>query len=78
MRKLRQQIELGDAVQAKLLAHSLKGSAATVSATGLFETSVQIQKALADGNFASAQKLLIQMEEEFVQFKKTLNEYGWV
>jgi HPt (histidine-containing phosphotransfer) domain-containing protein len=78
LRKLRHQIELGDAVQAKLLAHTLKGAAATVSAPTVCEASIQMQKALADGNFARAQKLLTHTEEQFAQFKKTLNDYGWV
>ena len=78
LRKLAHQIERRDAIQAKLLAHTLKGAASTVSANGLCDSSKLMQIALADGNFARAQKLLIHMEEQFVQFKKTLNDYGWV
>jgi FOG: CheY-like receiver len=78
LRKLANQIERGDAIQAKLSAHTLKGAASTVSANGLCETSKQMQKALAEGNFARAQKLLTHLEEQFVQFKKTLTDCGWL
>jgi two-component system sensor histidine kinase/response regulator len=78
LRKLAHQIERGDAIQAKLLAHTLKGAASTVSANGLCDSAKEMQRVLADGNFARAQQLLDHMEEQFEQFKKTLNEYGWV
>ncbi len=76
--KLRHQIHTRDVVQAKLIAHTLKGAALTVSAVALAAACGQIHKILAEGNFASANELVGQLDMQFERFKHTLRELGWV
>jgi two-component system, sensor histidine kinase and response regulator len=78
LRKLRAQIEEGDAARASAQAHSLTGACATVSAPALREQSRQIQLAAAGGDLSLCAVLLGPLEEEFELFKAALNKIGWL
>ncbi|MFZ3266339.1 MAG: PAS domain S-box protein [Terriglobales bacterium] len=77
LRKLREQIETGDASHTRAQAHTLTGAAATVSAPALRALSRQILQAVTDGNLAAAVALLTPLEEQFELFKITLSQFGW-
>ncbi len=69
--------EAGDAKGAALQAHSLKGAAATVSATALRETSLQIEQAAVSGNLSSVAFLLAQLSQQLERLKVVLSQTGW-
>jgi HPt (histidine-containing phosphotransfer) domain-containing protein len=74
---LQSKLEAGDAEGAKLLAHSLKGAAATMSAKALTAISAEVQREAAAGKPAQALEMLPQLEQQFRLLKKALHEWGW-
>jgi CheY-like chemotaxis protein/HPt (histidine-containing phosphotransfer) domain-containing protein len=75
---LKNKLEQGDAPGAHMLAHSLKGAAATLSAEALRELCFEMQEAAAAKNLDLARALLPQLEEQFELLKHTLNQSGWM
>jgi PAS domain S-box-containing protein len=74
---LKSKLEAGDAEGVQLLAHSLKGAAATMSAEALRAVSAEVQKAAAGEKLAQAQEMVPQLEQQFRMLKKALQEWGW-
>jgi PAS domain S-box-containing protein len=77
MRKLRLQIEQGDASGATMQAHSILGASATASAPALRDLSRQVQRAAMEEDLPRAASLLENLEKEFERFKADLNMTGW-
>ena len=77
LQKLKQLIEQGNAKAASAQAHALKGAAATVSAPGLRELTIQIQQAVTDGELSRAAALLGPLDKEFGRLAATLSQSGW-
>jgi len=75
---LKIKLEAGDAECAKLLAHTIKGGAATMAADVLQAVCMEVQETVAVGELARASKLLPQMERQFELLKAALEEWGWV
>ncbi len=78
LRKLRQHIAARDAEAVRMLAHTLKGAAATVSAPGLAAVSLQMQEAASAQDFTRSAALLSSCEREFERFKVVLGHCGWM
>ena len=74
---MKSKLEAGDAEGVQLLAHSLKGAAATMSAEALRAVSAEVQKAAAGEKLAQAQEMVPQLEQQFRMLKKALQEWGW-
>jgi len=64
VRKIRQALAAGDAAGARQLAHVVRGVAAHVSATGVFETAPALEHALDDGATGSCEALLAGLDRE--------------
>jgi two-component system, sensor histidine kinase and response regulator len=77
LQKLKRLIEQGDAKGVSAQAHTLKGAAATISAPGLCELTIQIQRAATDGELSRAAALLASVDKEFGGLKATLSQSGW-
>jgi len=78
LRKLDQFVAGGDAQAARLLAHTLKGAAATVSAPPLASVILQIHEAAEARDLARAAVLLRSCEREFERFKAALGQCAWM
>ena len=76
--KLQKRLDEADAKGAHLQAHTLQGSAATVSAVGLRTIGQEMERAAADGQLDRFGKLLPQAVEEFERLKSTLRKDGWL
>ena len=78
MNNLRNRLAEADQPGARLLAHALKGSAATVSAGGLRAIAQQMERAAASGQLDRCGELLPRAAEEFERLKSTLERAGWL
>jgi CheY-like chemotaxis protein/HPt (histidine-containing phosphotransfer) domain-containing protein len=74
---LKSKIEAGEGEGARLLAHSFKGAAATLSAEALGAVSGEVQKALAGGKLNRALELMPQVERQLELLGGALREWGW-
>jgi PAS domain S-box-containing protein len=61
-----------------LQAHTLKGSAATVSAESLRATAIEMERAAVAGELDHVREFLPQAAKEFELFKRTLENTGWL
>jgi HPt (histidine-containing phosphotransfer) domain-containing protein len=61
-----------------LQAHTLKGSAATVSAGGLSAVALEMERAAGAGELEHFGELLPRTAEEFERLKTTLERAGWL
>jgi CheY-like chemotaxis protein/HPt (histidine-containing phosphotransfer) domain-containing protein len=75
---LRRRLDEADAPAARLQAHKLKGSAATVAAEGLHAIALAMERAGAAGQMDSCRGLLPGAVEEFERFKHAVERTGWV
>jgi CheY-like chemotaxis protein/HPt (histidine-containing phosphotransfer) domain-containing protein len=75
---LRQRLDEADATGARLQAHALKGAAATVAAEVLRSTALEMERAGAAGQLNLCGRLLPRAAREFEQYKRTLEQAGWV
>jgi len=75
---LRRSVEKRDAQGASLMAHTLKGAAATVAAESLRAACCELQDAAEAGNFNRASALLPKLEEAASLLTATATETGWV
>jgi HPt (histidine-containing phosphotransfer) domain-containing protein len=75
---LRQRLAEADQPGARLLAHALKGSSATVSAIAVSALCRQMEVAAADGKLDHCGELLAPLSEQFARFKSTLERAGWL
>ncbi len=78
LNNLRQRVHEADAAGARLQAHALKGSAATVSAGSLHSMAVKMERAAGAGELDHVSEFLPQAAEQFEGFKSTLEHTGWL
>jgi HPt (histidine-containing phosphotransfer) domain-containing protein len=78
LNNLRTRLAEKDGPGARLQAHALKGSAATVSAERLCATALEIERAGAAGQLDYCCKLMSHAVEEFERFKGAVEMAGWV
>ena len=78
LNNLRKRFDEADETGARLQAHTLKGSAATVSAVGLRAIGQEMERAAATGRLDRFGALLPRAVEEFERLKTTLEEAGWL
>jgi HPt (histidine-containing phosphotransfer) domain-containing protein len=76
-RNLKKKLEEGDAVGARLHAHTLKGAAATISADALHALCSDAQEAVVSGELSRALTLLPKMQEQFELLESALLKSGW-
>ena len=74
---MKKRLDAGDAQGARLLAHTLKGAAATVSAEVLRAIALAMERAAAAGECDHCGELLPRAIEEFERLKSTLERTGW-
>ncbi len=75
---LKSRLEAGDAEGARLLAHTLKGAAATVSAAALQALCRDLQEAASSGELSRAMVLLPQLEEQLGRLKDAIKQSTWM
>ena len=75
---LRKVLDGADTPGTRFQTHTMKGASATVSAEGLREVVVEIERAGNAGQWDLCGTLLPQAEEAFDHFKSTLEHTGWV
>jgi CheY-like chemotaxis protein len=78
LHELRKRLVEADAPGARLLAHALKGSAATVSAGSLHAIALQLEGAADAGRLDSFGELLPRVSQEFERLKSALEQAGWL
>jgi two-component system sensor histidine kinase/response regulator len=78
MNNLRKRFAEADGPGARLQAHALKGSAATVSASGLRAIATEMERAAGAGELDRFGELLPRAVEEFKRLKNTLERTGWI
>jgi HPt (histidine-containing phosphotransfer) domain-containing protein len=76
--ELRKRLVEADAPGARLLAHTLKGSAATVSAVSLHAIALQLERAADAGRLDRFGELLFRAAQEFERLKGALVRAGWL
>lgn len=74
--RLAQAVADGDAVHARLEAHSLKGSAQTLGAEALAGAGLDMEEAAKHGDLSRAPALLSRMEGELRRLRPSLEEYA--
>ena len=75
---LKKKLKEADLQGALMLAHSLKGAAATLSAEALRALCFEMQEAAASKNLNQALALLPKLEEQFKLLNATLKQLGWL
>jgi len=78
MSNLRERFAERDGPGARVQAHTLRGSAATVSAVALCDIALEMERAAAAGHLDGFGELLPRAAEEFERFKSALKEGGWL
>jgi HPt (histidine-containing phosphotransfer) domain-containing protein len=78
LNNLQNRFDEADETGARLQAHTLKGSAATVSATGLRAVAQEMERTAAAGQLDRFSELLPRAVEEFARLKNTLEITGWL
>ncbi|MGA9672077.1 MAG: PAS domain S-box protein [Terracidiphilus sp.] len=76
--KLKRLLVEGNSTGARIQAHALKGSAATVSAGILRTVACEMERAAAAGDMDHLGELPPRLVEEFERFKNTLKREGWL
>jgi CheY-like chemotaxis protein/HPt (histidine-containing phosphotransfer) domain-containing protein/anti-sigma regulatory factor (Ser/Thr protein kinase) len=74
---LRKRLAEADAPGARLQAHALKGSAATISAPGLHAVALEMERAAAAGQLDRFGEILPRALQEFERLKGTLERAEW-
>ncbi len=78
LNNLQERFDEADEAGARMAAHTLKGSAANVSAVGLRAIGQEMERAAAAGQLDRFGKLLPRAVEEFERLKSTLERTGWI
>ncbi|MGB9196996.1 MAG: Hpt domain-containing protein, partial [Terriglobales bacterium] len=73
---LRSHLEKGDAPGAQMLAHTLKGATATVSAESMTACCLEVQKAAGANEIGVALAALLRLEKEFERLQVALKQAG--
>src|ERR1019366_5262878 len=76
--QLRKRLVEADILGARIQAHTLKGSAATVSACSLRAIAAEMERVAEAGELDQFGTLLPRAAEEFEQLKSTLEHAGWL
>ena len=78
LNQLRERLVEADTLGACMHAHTLKGSAATISAYSLSSIGAEMERVAKAGELDQFGKLLLQAVEEFERLKNTLKHAGWL
>jgi PAS domain S-box-containing protein len=78
LERLRARLEEGDAVGARLQAHTLKGAAGTIEADALEAIAAALEKGAEDGELESCRPLVDRAVEELGRFRSVVEAEGWV
>ena len=78
LNELRARLVQADAPGARLLAHQIKGAAATAAADGLHAIALAIEREGAAGQLDNCSELLRLAVEELGRFESTLERAGWI
>lgn len=78
LNNLRKRFVEADTPGARLQAHTLKGAAATVSASSLSAVAREMERAASAGELKHFGELLPRAAAEFEQFKSTIEHAGWL
>jgi HPt (histidine-containing phosphotransfer) domain-containing protein len=78
LNNLRTRLAETDGPGARLQAHALKGSAATVSAGSLRAIALEMERAAGAGELDHFGELLPRAAAEFERLKSTLQNAGWL
>ena len=78
LKNLQSRLDKADTPGLKLLAHTLKGSAATVGANALCASAKAMEAEVMSGNLDGCRGLLAQAIEHFDRFRVKLEDDGWV
>jgi HPt (histidine-containing phosphotransfer) domain-containing protein len=78
MNDLRSRLADADNAAARLRAHTVRGSAATVAANALSAIAADIERAARAGKLDLAGDLVPRLIEEFERLKCTLENAGWL
>ncbi|MEI9974042.1 MAG: Hpt domain-containing protein [Ignavibacteriota bacterium] len=73
--RLAQAVSDGDAAQARLLAHSIKGAAASVSGLEMREASWKLEQQARDGNLAVAAEAVRELSESFERTRPVMKSF---
>jgi two-component system, sensor histidine kinase and response regulator len=75
---IRQAFEERDAGQMRLIAHTMKGAAATIGAMRLSARALAVEKALKSGGAQAAESLIPVLEKQFEVLRGELDRTGWL
>jgi HPt (histidine-containing phosphotransfer) domain-containing protein len=78
LHNLQQRFDEADEVGARAQAHTLKGSAASVSALGLHAIAQEMERTAAAGQLDRFGELMPRVAQEFARLKSTLENTGWL
>jgi CheY-like chemotaxis protein len=76
LNRVRDAIASRDTVKLGHLAHSIKGSSATVAATGLREAAFELETAAKNGDLEAADRLAGRLESSYESFREAAREVG--
>ncbi len=71
-------VETADADEMHILAHTIKGSAATISADSLREAAYQLDTAVKEKKLENAQAIFAEIEKEFEKVKSYVSQPNWI
>ncbi len=77
IRSFKEKLRDKNAAGVKLLSHTIKGAAATLSARALSQKAAEIEKAAKSNDFDHAALLAPQLEEELERLRLMLQQTGW-
>ena len=75
---LAQAIETADVKQIRIMAHTIKGAAATICAESLADAAFQIETAGIEGNLENVPAMFTEMQEEFEKVRTFLSQSNWI
>ena len=76
--KLQARAQEADQQGVRTEAHALKGSAASVSAIGLFSVARELERSAGEGEMSRIGELLPKVDEEFERLRSVLQHAGWL
>jgi PAS domain S-box-containing protein len=75
---LEEAVKTKDAKEISLLAHTIKGSAATISANGLAEAALPLEIAGKEGKLDNADILFMEVQKEFDKVQSFISQPDWI
>ena len=78
VKALAEAIETENAGEIHILAHTIKGSVAMITATALEKAALQLEIAGRDGKLENTRKMFAEIEKEFEKVKSFLSQPNWI